>query len=435
MDHHVIESTPLWLSIPFVVMLLFIAIGPLFFEHWWEKNKNKLIISLALGIPVSILLISRDLSHELLHQILFDYVPFIILLGGLFVITGGIHLKGDIEAKPAINTLFLAIGGILASFMGTTGAAMLLIRPIIKTNSERKFKVHTILFFIAIVANAGGMLTPLGDPPLFLLYLRGAPFEWFFSLAPEWAFVLALLLLIYFLTDTYFHKKEDLKALKLDQTKIEPIRLKGTHNFIFLFGVVLSVAFLNEHYLHIIHDNHYYKFIREGVIALMAVLSLISTNNKMRYLENKFTWGPIVEVAFLFLGIFITMVPALIYLRENAASFGLSEPFHFYYATGVLSSFLDNAPTAVSFHNLALGMVERGATGLVAHIPEVLLKAISLGAVFFGAMTYIGNGPNFMVKAIAEENKINMPSFLGYIFKFSIIVLLPVYIITQLIFL
>lgn len=436
MDHGIIESTPIWLSIPFIVMLLFIAIGPLFFHHWWEENKNKLIVSLVLGIPISIVLIARGLSHELMHQILFDYVPFIILLGALFVITGGIHLQGDIEATPAVNTLFLAIGGILASFMGTTGAAMLLIRPVIKTNSERKFKVHTILFFIAIVANAGGMLTPLGDPPLFLLYLRGASFSWFFNLVGEWVFVLVVLLIIYFLLDMYYHKKEPKEAVQEDHTHIEPIKLKGNLNFVYLAGVVLSVAFLNEQYIHSIHNNHYFGFMREGAILLMAILSLVTTNKKMRYESNKFTWGPIIEVAFLFLGIFITMVPALIYLRENAASFGLSKPHHFYYATGALSSFLDNAPTAVSFHNLALGMVDLFPNAnLVANIPEIMLKAISLGAVFFGAMTYIGNGPNFMVKAIAEENKIPMPSFFGYILKFSLIVLLPVYIITQLIFL
>ena len=436
MDHGIVESMPLWLSIPFIVMLLFIAIGPLFFHHWWEENKNKLIVSLVLGVPVAILLVARGLSHELMHQILFDYIPFIVLLGALFVITGGIHLQGDIEATPAVNTLFLAIGGILASFMGTTGAAMLLIRPVIKTNSERQFKVHTILFFIAIVANAGGMLTPLGDPPLFLLYLRGAPFAWFFGLFGEWLFVLIVLLLLYFIVDTFYHRKEPPKAIKADHTHIEPIKLKGNLNFIFLIGVVLSVAFLNQQYIHAIHENHYLGFVREGAILLMALLSLITTNKKMRYESNKFTWAPIVEVAFLFLGIFITMVPALIYLRENAASFGLSKASHFYYATGALSSFLDNAPTAVSFHNLALGMVDLfPGANLVANVPEIMLEAISLGAVFFGAMTYIGNGPNFMVKAIAEENKIPMPSFFGYILKFSLIVLLPVYIITQLIFL
>ncbi|MFA9392238.1 MAG: sodium:proton antiporter [Prolixibacteraceae bacterium] len=436
MDHGHIESIPLWLSIPFIIMLLFIAIGPLFFHHWWEENKNKLIVSLALGIPVAIVLITKGLTHELMHQILFDYIPFIILLGALFVITGGIHLQGDIEAKPWVNTMFLAIGAVLASFMGTTGAAMLLIRPVIKTNSERKFKVHTILFFIAIVANAGGMLTPLGDPPLFLLYLRGAPFTWFFGLFGEWLFVVVSLLLIYFIMDTYYHSKESKKAIKLDHTHIEPIKLKGNLNFVYLIGVVLSVAFLNEQYIHIMHENHYFAFLREGTILLMAILSLVTTNKKMRYQLNKFTWTPIIEVAFLFLGIFITMVPALLYLKENAASFGLTKPSHFYYATGALSSFLDNAPTAVSFHNLALGMLDSfPGANLVAGIPEILLKSISVAAVFFGAMTYIGNGPNFMVKAIAEENKIEMPSFFAYMFKFSLIILLPVYILSQLIFL
>jgi Na+/H+ antiporter NhaD/arsenite permease-like protein len=433
-----LESMPLWLSIPFILILLFIAVGPLAFHHWWEENKNKLIVSLVLGIPVAVIMISRGLSTELMHQMLFDYVPFIILLGGLFIITGGIHLKGDIEAKPGINTLFLAIGGILASFMGTTGAAMLLIRPVITTNSERTFKVHTILFFIAIVANAGGMLTPLGDPPLFLLYLKGAPFTWFMNLAIEWAFVLVVLLVLYYIVDSYFYKKEPKEAIAFDKTNITPLGIKGTHNFIFLIGVVLSVAFLNGNYVHAIHENHYLGFIREAAIILMSVLSLVTTNKIMRYKENKFTWHPIIEVAFLFLGIFITMTPALIYLRENAASFGFSTPEHFYYATGGLSAFLDNAPTALSFHSLALSpdvITSFPGSELVAGIPEVLLTAISLGAVFFGAMTYIGNGPNFMVKAIAEENKIAMPSFFGYMIKFSLIVLLPVYILTQLLFL
>lgn len=436
MNHGIVESMPLWMSVPFVVMLLFIAIGPLFFNHWWEENKNKLIISLALGIPVSIVLIFRGLHHELMHQILFDYVPFIVLLGALFIITGGIHLKGDIEAKPITNTAFLAIGAVLASFMGTTGAAMLLIRPIIRTNQERKFKVHTILFFIAIVANAGGMLTPLGDPPLFLLYLRGAPFSWFFGLFWPWLFVNSIFLLLFYITDSYYHAKEPVAAIVRDRSMLEPIRMKGQLNFLFLLGVVLSVAFLNQQFIPAIHENHNLAFIREGAISLMAILSLITSNKEMRYVHNKFTWGPIVEVAFLFFGIFITMVPALIYLRENAHSFGIDSPALFFSATGGLSSFLDNAPTAVSFHNLALGMTNQfGGSTLVAGIPEILLKAISLGAVFFGAMTYIGNGPNFMVKAIAEENEIAMPGFFGYIFKFSIIVLLPVYILTQYLFL
>ncbi|MCC7319332.1 MAG: sodium:proton antiporter [Bacteroidales bacterium] len=431
---HSHTAIPLWASIPFAIMLLFIAIGPLFFHHWWEENKNKLIVSLVLGVPTAIYLIASGLTHDLMHQMIFDYIPFIVLLGSLFVITGGIQLKGDIEAKPAINTLFLAIGAILASFMGTTGAAMLLIRPVIKTNSERKFKVHTILFFIAIVANAGGMLTPLGDPPLFLLYLRGAPFEWFFHLTKEWAFVNGMLLVIYYLFDTYYHKKEPISNVIKDHTQIEKLSLSGTYNFIFLIGIVASVAFLNQNYLQIIQTNPYFAFIREAVMLVFTGMSLYFTPKLLR-LNNKFTWTPIIEVAFLFLGIFATMVPALLWLRGNASTLGIDSVAMFYYATGGLSSFLDNAPTALAFHNLAVGMVEPGATGLVAGIAEEYLAAISLGAVFFGAMTYIGNGPNFMVKAIAEENNISMPSFFGYIFKFSVIVLLPLYILTQLLFL
>ncbi len=436
MEHTTIEAMPLWLSIPFVVMLLFIAVGPLLFNHWWEDNKNKLKVSLALGLPLSIVLIVRGLHHELMHQILFDYIPFIILLGALFVITGGIHLRGDIEAKPSTNVVFLTIGALLASFMGTTGAAMLLIRPIIRTNQQRVFKVHTILFFIAIVANAGGMLSPLGDPPLFLLYLRGAPFEWFLGLFGPWLFVNATFIIIYYFVDRFYHAKEPVIAKVKDHIQIDPISLHGNLNFLFLAGVIASVAFINQQYFPAIHDNHYLGFIREGVILTMAILSLVTGNKEMRYLHNKFSWGPIVEVAYLFIGIFITMVPALLYLKENSHSFGISSPGMFYFFTGGLSAFLDNAPTAVSFHNLALGMAGQfGEAKLVAGIPEVLLKAISLGAVFFGAMTYIGNGPNFMVKAIAEENNITMPGFFGYIFRFSILVLLPVYIVTQMIFL
>jgi len=430
----IIHLIPLWSLIPFIVMLLLIAIGPLFFHHWWENNNNKLLASLVLGIPTAIWLVMQNMTGELIHQVVFDYVPFIILLGSLFVITGGIHLCGDLAAKPKTNLTFLGIGAILASFMGTTGAAMLLIRPVIKTNSQRKFKLHTILFFIAIVANCGGLLTPLGDPPLFLLYLRGAPFDWFFNLYGEWLFVNAALLTLYFIFDSYYYKKEHPADIAFDNTAIKPLKLQGKLNFICLLGVIASVAFLNSNYIPAIEEYHYLGFIREAAMLLCAGLSLGLTPTVIRK-ANVFTWGPILEVAFLFLGIFITMVPALLYLKANASSFGIDSPWQFYYATGFLSAFLDNAPTAVSFYELAGGLASAHEGFLVADISEMLLVAISLGAVFFGAMTYIGNGPNFMVKAIAEENKIPMPSFFGYMFKFSLVVLLPVYIIAQLIFL
>jgi Na+/H+ antiporter NhaD/arsenite permease-like protein len=428
---------PVWALIPFVVMLLCIAIGPLVAEHWWENNKNKLIVSLVLGVPTAIWLCLNGMSHDLMHQMIFDYIPFIILLTALFTVTGGIHLSGDIPAKPSVNTLFLGIGLILASIMGTTGAAMLLIRPLIETNKERKNKVHTILFFIAIVANCGGLLTPLGDPPLFLLYLKGAPFTWFLNLFVEWAFAGILLLVIYYFVDSYCYKQEKKEDLIKDFQRVKPLRLSGNINFLYLAAIVCAVAFINPGTIPAMGEEHapiYMKLLREIVLVVIILASLFTTSKKVRE-DNKYSWGPIIEVAVLFLGIFATMTPALLFLKEAAPNLGLTESWQFYYCTGALSSFLDNAPTALAFHSVASGLpVVEGAT-MVAGIPEILLKAISIGAVFFGAMTYIGNGPNFMVKAIAEENKIEMPSFFGYMIKFSLIVLLPVYIITQLIFL
>lgn len=424
---------PLISLLPFILMLLSIAVFPLFWNHFWEKNKNKLMVAVILSIPIIIFLFASGLSHRLFETILFDYIPFIILLGALFTITGGIFLDGDIEATPSVNTLFLAIGAVLASFMGTTGAAMLLIRAVIYTNKERKFKVHTILFFIAIVANCGGLLTPLGDPPLFMMYLRGAHFTWFLKLLPEWFATNLLLLITYFLVDTYYHRKEPKEAIAADKRVNRPIKISGKLNFIWLIGVVLAVAFLNEQYFSFISTNHYYKFIREAVILSMAIFSLLLTTKLVRA-SNNFTWEPIKEVGYLFFGIFVTMVPCLLYLETNAKSLGVIQPHQFYYYTGLLSSFLDNTPTAVTFHSLALGLGAQ-ASNIVAGIPEEILKAISVGAVFFGSMTYIGNGPNFMVKAVAEENNIKMPDFFAYIFKFSLIILLPIFIIIQLLFL
>jgi Na+/H+ antiporter NhaD/arsenite permease-like protein len=432
MEHTTQAEISLLSILPFVLMLLSIALFPLFWNHFWEKNKNKLYVAIVLSIPVIVYLLINGFSHQLIHTMLFDYVPFIILLGALFTITGGIVLTGDIQAKPTINTLFLGIGALLASLMGTTGAAMLLIRPVIQTNKERTFKVHTILFFIGIVANCGGLLTPLGDPPLFMMYLRGAPFTWFFHLAPEWFFTNALLLIIYFIVDSYFYKKEPASALVRDESNIRPVKIQGKRNFIFLIGVVLAVAFINDQYISLLKSNHYFMYLREATIVLMAYLSILFTPKLLRT-SNNFTWHPIEEVAYLFLGIFITMVPALLYLELNAKHLGVQSVSQFYYYTGLLSSFLDNTPTAVTFHSLALGL---GITtgNLVAGIPELLLKAISTAAVFFGSMTYIGNGPNFMVKAVAEENNIKMPDFFSYIFKFSLIVLLPIFILVQLLF-
>jgi len=426
-------SVPLFTVIPFLLMLFSIAVFPLRWNHFWEKNKNKLIVAVVLSLPIVIYLLSAGLEEKLFETMVFDYIPFIILLGSLFTITGGIFLDGDIEAKPSVNVVFMIIGAVLASFMGTTGAAMLLIRALIHTNKERKYKVHTILFFIGIVANCGGLLTPLGDPPLFMMYLRGAHFTWFLNLFPEWFVTNFLLIIIYFFVDTYYHKKEPGAAIESDRRVIRPIKISGKLNFVWLAGVVLAVAFINEQYLPFINSNHYYKFIREAIILAMVVLSLMFTTKLTRE-SNNFTWEPIKEVGYLFLGIFITMVPCLLYLEHNAKSLGVILPQQFYYYSGLLSSFLDNTPTAVTFHSLALGLGEHSGN-IVAGIPESILKAISVGSVFFGSMTYIGNGPNFMVKAVAEENNIKMPSFFAYIYGFSLLILLPVFIIVQLLFL
>lgn len=429
-------AVPFYALVPFILMLLTIAVTPLVANHWWERNTNKMMVAAALGIPTAYFMLKHGLTHELQHQIFGDYIPFIVLLTALFVITGGIHLDGDIKAKPMVNSIFLLIGFILASIMGTTGATMLLIRPLIKTNSQRKFTTHTILFFIATVANSGGLLTPLGDPPLLLLYLRGAPFEWFLNLTPMWALTGAILITIYYFLDSHYYRKESPEALNADNQHIKPLRIEGQLNFVFLIGVILSVAFVNADFLPVMAESDapfWVTYFREIILIGLIVLSLLHTSKDVRQ-KNKYSWRPIIEVAIVFLGIFTTMTPALIYLNQNAGELGLSQPWQFYYTTGLLSSFLDNAPTAVAMHSVASALpIPEGAT-VVAGIPELMLKAISLGAVLFGSMTYIGNGPNFMVKALAEENNIKMPSFFGYIFKFSLVVLLPVYVLVQLIF-
>ncbi len=431
-----------WSMIPFGLMLLTIAVAPLVVNEWWESNRHKLAIALMLAIPTAVFLIMGGMCHELEHQFFGDYIPFIVLLLALYVITGGIHLSGDIKAKPWVNTTFLAVGWLFASVMGTTGAAMLLIRPLLMTNQQRKYKVHTVLFFIALVANCGGLLTPLGDPPLFMLFLRGASFTWFASMLPQWLFTGIILLLVYFVADTWYYKREHWTALSADHREHTPLCLKGKTNFVYLLGVVFAVAFINSGMLPQMAEENapmWLKYLREIVLLSLTAMSLYTTKQEVRYDMNKFSWGPIVEVAVLFLGIFVTMTPALAYLNDHAASLGLNSVGQFYYMTGALSSFLDNTPTAVAFHSVATGLTPEQMAGfggnIVAGIPEILLQAICIGAVFFGAMTYIGNGPNFMVKAIAEENGVQMPSFFGYMLTFSLIILLPIYVLVQVIFL
>jgi len=430
--HPEIEPT-IWSVIPFVLMLLAIAIVPLFAEHWWHSNKNKLIVSMVLGLPIAIYLISIGRFHDLEHQIILDYIPFVSLLAALFYISGGIVVRGDIKATPFNNSIFLFIGSVLASFIGTTGASMLLIRPLLKSNSERKYVVHTVIFFIFLVSNIGGLLTPLGDPPLFLGYLRGVPFTWTFRLFFEWLFTVGVLLVIYFIWDTYAYKKETIKDILKDKTQVEPIRISGAINFLWLLGVVIVVAFVNENYepfKTLIEQSEFYKLIQVPLFLLLIVLSKVTTPEDYRK-ENDFNLYPIVEVAALFIGIFITMIPALILLKLHGHELGLDSPIKFFYASGAFSSFLDNAPTYLVFFTTAQGTMS---------IQEFILSkplelaAVSLGSVFMGSMTYIGNAPNFMVRSIAEQFGIKMPSFGGYMI-YSILILQPVFLVMALIFL
>ena len=427
---------PTWLLIPFVCQLLCIAVFPLTkFEHWWENNTHKLSVSFLLGLPVAYWLCTHGMTHELEHQMVYDYVPFILLLMALFVTTGGICIKGDLRATPLMNCAILSTGFLLASFMGTTGAAMLLIRLLLQTNSQRKYPTHTVLFFIAMVAHCGGILTPLGDPPLILLFQTGTPSDWFLGLAPEWLTTGLLMLLVYFVMDSIFYKREAHERLKADEAEQEEITVTGLINLIWLAGVILSTMFINSTYIPAMGEPDapfYLKLLREWAFLLIIILSVLTTKKEVRT-DNNFAWAPILEVACVFCGIFATMIPALMYLQQHPLP--ITEPWQFVYCTGALSAFLDNAPTAMVFHATATTLSDPTATNLVAGVSEPLLRAISMGAVFFGSMTYIGNGPNFMVKSIAEQNGFRMPSFFVYMLKFSLIICLPIFIIVQLLFL
>jgi Na+/H+ antiporter NhaD/arsenite permease-like protein len=407
-------APPLYTVLPFVCMLLAIAVFPLWLPHWWKSNRNKLLVAITLGVPVLAFYLGR--RPAALLGMAEEYVSFILLLSGLYAISSGIRLTGDLEATPLTNTTFLALGAVLASCIGTTGASMLLIRPLLQTNRERRRVKHTVIFFIFLVSNVGGMLTPLGDPPLFLGYLQGVPFAWTFRLWPHWLFMNAVLLVLYFVWDTREHVHESMAALRRDRTEIEPLRLRGGLNAAWLGLVVLAVAFLHAPW-------------REIAIVALAGLSLWRTPPAIRH-ANGVSAYPMIEVAVLFFGIFLTMIPALELLRVRGGELGVREPWQFFWAAGVLSSFLDNAPTYLTFLALAQGL---RMTDEVVGVTHVVLAAISVGAVAMGANSYIGNAPNFMVKSIAEEAKVAMPSFFGYML-YSGAILVPLFVAVTLLF-
>jgi Na+/H+ antiporter NhaD/arsenite permease-like protein len=407
-------APPVYTLIPFAVMLLAIALAPLWVPHWWERNSHKLLVGVVLGAPIlALYLVRRPAALVAAAE---DYVSFIVLLAGLYTISAGIRLTGDLEATPLTNASFIAVGAALASFIGTTGASMLLIRPLLQTNCERRRVKHTVIFFIFLVGNVGGMLTPLGDPPLFLGYLQGVPFTWTFRLWPQWLLLTGVLLALYTIWDAWEYAHESRQARRRDRAEIRPLRLQGGLNAVWLALVVLAVALLHAPW-------------RELGIVALAALSLWRTPAAIRR-ANGVTAYPMIEVAVLFFGIFLTMIPALELLRVRGGELAVREPWQFFWATGALSSFLDNAPTYLTFLALAQGL---SMTDEIVGVTHRVLAAISVGAVAMGANSYIGNAPNFMVKSIAEEAKVPMPSFFGYML-YSGAVLVPLFVVVTLLF-
>jgi len=430
-----------WVA-PFALMLLSIAILPLLVPHWWESNLNKGIVSAIFALPVVFYILMVESSR--LVETAIEYAAFIVLLAALFIISGGIHLRGSLPGTPFMNTIVLATGALFSNVIGTTGASMLLIRPVLRANEQRRHQVHIVVFFIFIVSNIGGMLTPFGDPPLFLGFLRGVPFEWTLRLLPHWLTMITTLLVTFYVWDRRRFAAEPTVRQDIASTGFEVrerLRVEGKVNLLLLLGV-LAVAFVIGRFgVDIGLQSEYAR--RGGQIVGMgtlAGLSLLMTRPDARA-ANGFTLHPITEVAVIFAGIFATMIPALVILESHGNELGLTHPWQFFWVTGLLSSFLDNAPTYLTFASMASGLMGTEAAHLGQLLQamtgglhgEALLTAISVGAVSMGANTYIGNGPNFMVKAIAEEAGVKMPSFFGYM-TYTAGILLPLFLLVTLVF-
>lgn len=440
------------LCIPFGGLLLCIAVMPLVAAHWWEEHQPLVVAlwSLLFAVPFAWVF---GLSHTLetvLECMVNDYLTFIVLLLGLFCVAGNITMEGDLAGSPRVNVILLAVGTLLSSLIGTIGASMLMVRPVIKMNAWRRNRAHIMVFFIFLISNIGGCLTPIGDPPLLMGFSRGVPFFWSLGLFPVMGFNMVVLLFVFYHIDRKRYCQDIAKGLKPDIRKPgTEIRLEGLHNLVFLAVIVGAVilsgilpgmeAFQDKagHVRGIpVYGEVVLGFpavIEIFLILLAAFLSFKTTDIQIRR-KNHFTWGAIREVAVLFVGIFITMQPALMLLKTMGASLGLTEPFQMFWATGLLSSFLDNTPTYLVFLTTAgaMGFGEGIATAL-GTVPVRMLMAISCGAVFMGANTYIGNAPNFMVKSISDENGIRMPSFFGY-FGWSLKVLFPVFLLDMAVF-
>ena len=445
---------PAWSALPFLGILLSIALFPLLAAHAWHRHYPKVALAWGLLLMVPFVWVyGHTAVHEILHTLIADYLPFIILLSALFTIGGGIFVRGALRGTPWVNAGILLAGTLLASWVGTTGAAMVLIRPLLRANAHRKHQAHTVVFFIFLVANIGGALTPLGDPPLFLGFLRGVPFFWTLRLAPEMLLVAALVLAIYVVWDTWLWKKET-PEVRLHHLHVhakhgwqERLRIEGAHNIVFLAGVLAAVILSGVWHPGTVRllgiPQGIENLARDTFLLLMLAASWLTTP-KALHKANGFSWGPIKEVAILFAAIFTTIIPALAILKagEHGALAGLirsvKKPAEFFWASGILSSFLDNAPTYLTFLSSALGrlypeVAEREAILRLIAEHGAFLKAIATGAVFMGANTYLGNAPNFMVRSIAEEAGVEMPSFLGYM-KYSLLVLVPVFLVVTWLF-
>ena len=429
---------PLVTALPFVVLLLVIALAPLAAPSWWHHNRNKAIVALVISAPVVIYLWLHD--FDLLHEKFHEYLSFIVVIAALFVITGGIHIQGSLAGTPLVNTAMLGIGAVLANLLGTTGASVLLIRPLLRANKRRKRVAHIVIFFIFIVCNCGGLLTPIGDPPLLLGYLKGVPFDWTLRLWQQWLLVNGILLLVFNFWDRRALDKDEVELPGDQHQEVlihEPLRIQGLVEMLVLAAVIVTIVSAGSAAA---TGHPWPRNVREAVIVLLGVIGFFAGSGERRA-KNLFTFTPIVEVAVLFAAIFATMAPVLEILNSWAQrpDFGLRSPAQFFWASGALSSALDNAPTYLAFAASAAGLegiAPHGQyIGALAASPNTahLLAAISTGAVFMGANTYIGNAPNFMVKAIAEESGVRMPSFFGYML-YSVGILMPLFLAVTLIF-
>jgi len=430
-----------WLGVlPFAGLLAAIAVFPLLprISHWWHSNLNRYVVSLAAaGLALAYLGVhggAQAVGDALHHAVPGEYVPFMSLLFALYVIAGGLRIETPFDGKPRENLTLLATGALVASFVGTTGAAMVLIRPLLESIRRRKYKAHSVVFFIFIVCNCGGCLLPIGDPPLFMGYLKGVPFLWTMSLWKEWIIVNGLLLAAYFAIDLTLFKKERREIQKADDHR--RFSLEGAANIPLLAAAIAAVALLVPGTSLAGTSWTVPDFLREGVLFALAGLSWLLTARSVRT-ANRFDFAAILEVAAIFIGIFISMQIPLEVLKSEGPKLGVESPYAFYWLSGALSSFLDNAPTYVVFFEIAKALPHMPEEAYVAirggEIRADLLTAISLGSVFMGANTYIGNGPNFMVKAIAEGEGITMPSFFGYM-AWSVGILIPLLVLAEVVF-